>query len=345
MAENYVPAKHFKSTSGRQIDLIVIHDMEAPERPNTAENIANYFATSSRVASAHWNFDSDSAIRSVQDKNVAYHAPGANHNGLGYEHAGYARQTREEWLDEYSIAMLKISAYQASIDCAKYSLPVNYVDVNGLLQGRRGITTHWDVSRAFRRSTHWDPGPNFPMEIYLDLVRGIPVQASQTSNPVASTTFILRRGDMGLAVRDWQTLLHGAGLLSKDGIDGVFGPNTENATRQWQRTIGVPDDGIVGPITNEATARVLAWIAGTQIKPPQFIAPVFPGTVKKGSRGHNVSAVQDRLRERGWNISVDGVFGSQTDQIVRSFQREKGLVVDGIVGPATWIALWTSPIT
>ncbi|NJS09877.1 MAG: CHAP domain-containing protein [Microcoleus sp. CSU_2_2] len=47
---------------------------------------------------------------------------------------------------------------------------------------------------------------------------------------------------------------------------------------------------------------------------------------------------QQRMQERGWNIADDGLYGSQSAQIARQFQQEKGLGVDGIVGPDTWAA-------
>jgi hypothetical protein len=97
---------------------------------------------------------------------VAWHAPGANHNGLGYEHAGYATQSRDEWLDDYGQKMLTISAARARVHCANYGIPIAFVDAAGLLAGQRGITTHWEVTQAFHRSTHWDPGPGFPMDHY-----------------------------------------------------------------------------------------------------------------------------------------------------------------------------------
>lgn len=52
-------------------------------------------------------------------------------------------------------------------------------------------------------------------------------------------------------------------------------------------------------------------------------------------KGDDVLQVQKALRERGYNIEADGVFGQETDRAVRDFQRRQGLIVDGIVGPAT----------
>ena len=72
--------------------------------------------------------------------------------------------------------------------------------------------------------------------------------------------------------------------------------------------------------------------------------PPFPGVVKRGSRGNAVRQVQQRLKDRGWKVTVDGVFGAGTDTVVRAFQREKRLVADGVVGPRTWNALWTAPV-
>ena len=71
-------------------------------------------------------------------------------------------------------------------------------------------------------------------------------------------------------------------------------------------------------------------------------APPFPGLTRRGSLGEAVRQVQQRLAARGATIDVDGAFGPQTDRVVRAFQAEKGLEVDGIVGPKTWAALFTA---
>lgn len=60
-------------------------------------------------------------------------------------------------------------------------------------------------------------------------------------------------------------------------------------------------------------------------------------TLRIGSTGPNVKLIQSLLNRIGYNAgSVDGFFGAQTRNAVLSFQRDNGLVPDGIVGPATW---------
>src|SRR5699024_4508114 len=50
---------------------------------------------------------------------------------------------------------------------------------------------------------------------------------------------------------------------------------------------------------------------------------------------------QQRMRDRGWTINPDGLYGPQTRKVARAFQSEKGLAVDGLIGAKTWAAAWT----
>jgi len=169
----FIKARYYTATSGRKIDLVVIHTMEAPEKVTTAEAVARYFASGSVRASAHYCIDNDTVVQCVRDKDVAWHAPGVNHNSIGLEHAGYAKQGTPEWNDAYSRQMLALSSALTAQLCTRYSIPVQFVDALGLTRGQRGITTHRAVSDAFRKSSHWDPGPGFPMSDYLAMVRNI----------------------------------------------------------------------------------------------------------------------------------------------------------------------------
>lgn len=172
LAIPFVQARYFNVANNRKIDLVVIHDMEHPEEPDAAEKVARWFSSKiSPQASAHYCVDNNSIVQCVLDKNIAWQAPGANSNGIGIEHAGYASQRAEQWADPYSTAELDLSARLTRQLCDNFSIPIAYVDVAGLRAGTRGITTHAAVSLAFKKSTHTDPGPNFPMAHYIELVR------------------------------------------------------------------------------------------------------------------------------------------------------------------------------
>lgn len=59
----------------------------------------------------------------------------------------------------------------------------------------------------------------------------------------------------------------------------------------------------------------------------------------------NVRTWQQQMAARGWNITADGDFGSQSQSVCRQFQQQVGLSVDGLVGSKTWQASWTEPVT
>ncbi len=66
-------------------------------------------------------------------------------------------------------------------------------------------------------------------------------------------------------------------------------------------------------------------------------SPASMPTLRLGSRGSAVIDLQRRLATAGFSAgTADGIFGSRTDAAVRSFQRARGLGVDGVVGPQTW---------
>ncbi|MFP3322058.1 N-acetylmuramoyl-L-alanine amidase [Planococcus sp. SIMBA_160] len=65
--------------------------------------------------------------------------------------------------------------------------------------------------------------------------------------------------------------------------------------------------------------------------------------VKIGSHGLDVKYAQIALGRHGFETDVDSIFGKDTDKKVKAFQEEKGLVIDGIIGAATWAELEKKP--
>jgi GH25 family lysozyme M1 (1,4-beta-N-acetylmuramidase) len=110
---------------------------------------------------------------------------------------------------------------------------------------------------------------------------------------------------------------------------------------QYGQTNGIDTD-----VFNGTEDELRAWAGAPSI------APAWPGRYLRLTSPHmtgqDVQTWQARMVDRGWNLGptgADGDFGAITDGVARAFQEEKGLTVDGIVGPATWAAAWTAPIT
>ena len=172
-AQHYTPV--YPKT--RTIDLIVVHSMQNQEKPDSAENVALWFAGKSTYtapkASAHYCFDTDSAVQCVRDQDVAWQAAGANHNGIGLEHAGFARQTHDEWSDVTSALILDRSARLAAQLAIRYNIPLVKLAPDELKAGLRGFVGHVDCTIAFPGPgrTHVDPGTGYPWQTYLENVR------------------------------------------------------------------------------------------------------------------------------------------------------------------------------
>ena len=123
--------------------------------------------------------DADRVVHCVREEDVAWQARGGNASSIGIELAGYAGQGSKGWDDDYSWAVLERAAALVADICTRYAIPVRWVRAEGLRNGARGLTGHVEVSRAFRKSDHWDPGPAFPAARFLRLVR----QAQKVAGP------------------------------------------------------------------------------------------------------------------------------------------------------------------
>lgn len=71
------------------------------------------------------------------------------------------------------------------------------------------------------------------------------------------------------------------------------------------------------------------------------------------TEGNDVLTWQTRMIERGWDLGTGGstgegdtgIFDERNHEVLIKFQEEKGLEVDGVIGPESWNAAWEAPIT
>ena len=62
--------------------------------------------------------------------------------------------------------------------------------------------------------------------------------------------------------------------------------------------------------------------------------------VRKGASGNITWLIQAMLVCNSYNIEVDGIFGNNTEKVVKQFQEKSGILVDGIVGKNTFKKLF-----
>lgn len=159
---------------------------------------------------------------------------------------------------------------------------------------------------------------------YLDVGNGTtpPTPTCTGANLDFTAYTTVQSGSTGDQVKAAQCLLKAAGF-DPGTPDGVFGPGTATAARNFQTSKGLTADGVVGPKT---------WTA--------LLSRGTTPTVQNGSTGEAVTRLQRALTAAlGRTVAIDGVFGSGTAQAVRDYQSSRGLGADGVVGPATWGAL------
>lgn len=166
----------------------------------------------------------------------------------------------------------------------------------------------------------------------------------------------LRQGSTGLDVQTIQTYLNrirrnypAIPVITDEA--GVFGNSTKAAVTRFQNIFQLAADGIVGKATWYKISQLYAAVTrlsdlnseGTTLG----IGTVPPASVlRQGSRGTDVITLQyllDVIAEyypSVPDVSQDGIFGNATRQAIIAFQQTKGLTPDGIVGAATWKALY-----
>ncbi len=191
---------------------------------------------------------------------------------------------------------------------------------------------------------------------------GNDVEVIRTSNiasiPESYPGSPVRRGDRGPSVFTLQRQLN---RITKDypffgtlTPDGIFGEQMAETVKRFQRQFSLTADGVVGRQTwykisyIYVSVKDLAELTSEGETSSGVLSDgTWGGTVlRTGSRGGAVEQLQFWLNTISQyvasipSVSVDGSFGSRTAAAVRAFQRRYGLAVDGVVGEATWNAIY-----
>ena len=156
----------------------------------------------------------------------------------------------------------------------------------------------------------------------------------------------LQRGDRGSEVSTLQSRLTSLGCYSGE-VTGTFGPQTEAGVKSCQQQFNLTADGIAGSKTMAAlngsglAADLMPRTVGnTSDSSPMMVANSREVLLQRGDRGNNVTELQTRLQQLGYNTGeVDGIFGGMTEAAVQQLQRSAQLTSDGKFGQQELAAL------
>lgn len=186
----------------------------------------------------------------------------------------------------------------------------------------------------------------------IEIVTDAPIRGYSPSYPGTP----LRSGSRGVGVVQLQVMLNRISedypsIPRIDPVDGIFGTQTERAVQRFQAIFSLAPDGVAGKSTWYTAVRI--YVGVNRLSELESQGQTFysfnwqlVNNLNSGSTGGQVRQLQYMLATLSEyinaipNVAVDGIFGSRTEAAVRAFQRFAGLSVDGVVGPATWYALY-----
>lgn len=182
----------------------------------------------------------------------------------------------------------------------------------------------------------------------IEIVKNAPIRGITSSYPGTP----LRRGTSGPSVVVVQTELNRIAqnypaIPKIASVDGIFGIQTENSLREFQKIFNLTPDGIVGPGTWYALVRLYTAVTSLselRSQGQKYYANSWATTdpIELGDQGIKVEHLQYMLRVISAYIpeippvKIDGIFGSSTKNAVLAAQKRFGLPTTGIVDYDTW---------
>lgn len=188
----------------------------------------------------------------------------------------------------------------------------------------------------------------------IDIVTNAPIMGIKESY----SGFPLRVGSVGDDVRTLQIRINRisdnfSAIPKIPSPFGVFSFDTEDAVKKFQESFNLTIDGIVGKSTWYEIQKIYASVKRLNNVNSEGISlgdvtNQFPEILKLGDRGIAVSSLQYYLNyiasfyDTISPLSIDGIFGTNTENTIKDAQNTFGLNIDGIVGAATWNAIYNA---
>lgn len=170
-----------ESRDGTPITLIAIHTAEGA---TTAASLAHYLDGPDVEASYHKLVDDNQVLTYLSDETQAAWAMlSGNHRSVQLCFTAFTAWPTSEWLAHDR--MLRMGAAEVAKWCIRYTIPATHLTPTQVGADWWGICGHWDWTLGKRDGTHTDPGPNFPWDYFISLVRAaiVTTRSSEDAMP------------------------------------------------------------------------------------------------------------------------------------------------------------------
>lgn len=186
----------------------------------------------------------------------------------------------------------------------------------------------------------------------INIVSDVPVGEREESAPAVPLRLGAANDDVRVAQLRLNRISANYPSIPKIALtDGIFGTDTEDATRRFQEIFNLTPDGIIGPATWYYIRRIYNGVKrlnelDSEGITPEEVTAQFPGVLREGDSSLGVANLQYFINYLSGfystipPLAVDGTFGPTTRAAVIDLQNTFGLPADGIVGEFTWKALY-----
>lgn len=161
-----IATSNFSSRNGAKVIWVAIHTTEGIM---DADDLGYYWQRITS-ASSHAGCDNTKTRTYIDPQYASWTLLNGNSKSVNMEICGWAKWTREEWLGAQKGRLIQAANWARQM-CDKFGIPKKYIGSAGVARGEAGIIGHVDYTNGAKDGNHWDPGPGFPWDVFIQLVQ------------------------------------------------------------------------------------------------------------------------------------------------------------------------------
>jgi hypothetical protein len=162
-----IATSNYSSRNGQRVIWVAIHTTEGIM---DARDLGYYWQRINS-ASSHAGCDNAKTVTYVDPVYASWTLLNGNSRSVNMEICGWARWTRDEWLGPQRGRLVQAANWARQM-CDRFGIPKRHIGATGVARGEAGIIGHVDYTNGAKDGTHWDPGPGFPWDVFINLVNG-----------------------------------------------------------------------------------------------------------------------------------------------------------------------------